>query len=219
VTYTPLGGEVLPVCDLPGAAVQDNRWVLHFNNRLDPDPAAIVPCGSNSTHLCVTQPNTHIISVKVNGVEVGVCGTVDAAVGTLEIEFLAEDLTGNLGSITLRSIYGSGSAPYLLPLQPGATLTLLSGDYAAQNYAAAVAAGATRPVWKGGRMLLTMPAHLAFPEPCCYDLELDAACRTIVSCSTTYWNRSDFTVGVGVCPPPHPPIGIAAEVAQLGAGA
>jgi len=215
--YTTLGGEVLPVCDLPDAKLQDNGWVLHFNNRLDPDPGAILPCGSGSTHACVTQPNTNIISVKIDGVPVSVCGTAAAATGTLEVEFLAEDVTGNLSSFSLKAVYGNSLSVDLLAPGPGRTLSVVSGlGYPGPTYAEAVTQGAPRPVWKGGRMLLTMPAHEAFPVPCCYDLELEASCRTIVSCNGDYGNRSDFTVGVGVCPP-HPELGIIAEVAPLGA--
>lgn len=199
-TYTPLGGEVLPVC---GDTEQTNGWVLAFNNRLDPDPAAILPCGSGSTHLCVTEPNTNIVSVKVDGVPVSVCGTVDAAAGTLEVEFLAQDLSGNLGYYSLNAVYGSSLAVDLLAL-PSSSLTLVSGDAVGPYYGQALAQGVSAPVWQGGTMRLTVKAAEAFPEPCCYDLELQAWSRTVVDCDGdfAYWNRSDFTIGVGVCPPP-----------------
>jgi hypothetical protein len=200
-TYTPLGGEVLPVC---GDPEQTNGWVLAFNNRVEPDPAAIHPCGAGSTHLCVTEPNTNISSVKVDGKTVDVCSTVDAASGTLEVEFLAEDLSGNLGFYSLTAVYGSSLAVDLLA-QPSTTLTLVSGDAVGPYYGQALKQGATAPVWQGGTILLTVNATEAFPEPCCYDLELQAWSRTVVNCDLddfAYWNRSDFTIGVGVCPPP-----------------
>ena len=203
-TYTPLGGEVLPVC---GDPEQTNGWVLAFNNRLEPDPSAIEPCGSGSTHLCVTEPNTNIVSVMVDGETVSECGTVDAADGTLEVEFLAQDLSGNLGYYSLIAVYGSSHAVDLLELvethPKECSLTLVSGDAPGPYYGQALAQGATPPVWKGGTMLLRVPADLAFPEPCCYDLELQAWSRTVVGCDGdfAYWNRSDFTIGVGVCPP------------------
>jgi hypothetical protein len=213
-TYTSLGGEVLPVC---GDPEQTNGWVLAFNNRVDPDPAAILPCGGGSTHLCVTEPNTNIISVKVDGKGVSVCGTVDAASGTLEVEFLAQDLSGNLGFYSLIAVYGSSLEVDLLA-QPSSVLTLVSGDAVGPYYGQALKQGATAPVWEGGRIRLTMSAAEAFPEPCCYDLELQAWSRTVVDCDIgefAYWNRSDFTVGVGVCPPP-PDLQLG-EVQQLGA--
>ena len=212
-TYTPLGGEVLPVC---GDAEQLNGWVLAFNNRVEPDPGAILPCGSGSTHVCVTEPNTNIISVKVDGEPVSVCGTVDAASGTLEVEFLAQDLSGNLGYYSFIAVYGSSLAVDLLT-QPSSELTLVSGDAVGPYYGQALAEGATAPSWQGGTMLLTVSAFEAFPEPCCYDLELEAWSRTVVDCDTgfAYWNRSDFTIGVGVCP--APPELAAGSLQQLGA--
>jgi hypothetical protein len=212
-TYTPLGGEVLPVCHDQG---QVNGWSLAFNNRVNPDPTAILPCGSGSTHLCVTEPNTDIISVRVDGNPVSVCGTVDAASGLLEIEFLAQDLSGNLGMYSLSAVYGDSLAVDLLA-QPSSALSLVSGDAVGPYYGQALAEGAIAPVWKGGRLLLTVDAAEAFPEPCCYDIELLAWSRTVVDClidEFAYSNRSDFTVGVGACPPlPEPPI---AEIARLG---
>jgi hypothetical protein len=210
-TYTPVGGEVLPVC---GDTTETNGWVLAFNNRVEPNPAAIKPCGSGSTHLCVTEPNTEIVSVKVDGQAVSVCGTVDAASEQLEVEFLAQDLSGNLGFYSLVAVYGDSLEVDLLAL-PGSTLTLLSGDHVGPYYGQALAQGATAPVWEGGTMLLSVNAAEAFPEPCCYDLELQAWSRTVVSCDTdfAYANRSDFTIGVGVCPPP--PL---RELPVLGAG-
>jgi len=204
-TYTLQGGEVLPVCGNPTLT---NSVVLAFNNRLEPDPGAILPCGAGSTHVCVTEPNTNIISVKVDGKTVAECGTVDTAGAVLEVEFLAEDLSGNLASYSLTAVYGSSHAVDLLALrsQPGGSLTLVSGDAVGPTYAEALAEGVPAPVWRGGRMKLTVDAAKAFPVPCCYDLELTALSRTIVSCHVddyVYWNRSDFTVGVGVCPPPR----------------
>ncbi len=197
--YTSLGGEVLPVC---GDPTLTNGWVLKFNNRVDPDPAAITPCDSGSTHECVTEPNTNIVSVKVDGETVSTCGTVDAASGTLEVDFLAQDLSGNLGSYSLIAVYGDSLEVDLLGL-PSSVLTLVSGDAVGPTYGQALAGGATAPVWKGGTMRLTVSASEAFPQPCCYDLELQAWSRTVVGCDTdfAYWNRSDFTLGVGVCRP------------------
>jgi len=203
------GGKVLPICD-PEEEV-DNGWVLAFNNRVDPDLSAVKPCGPGSTHLCVIEPNTEIISVKVDGEEVKRCGTVDAASSMLEVEFLAQDLSGNLGSYSLKAVFGESEEIDLIAL---GTLTLVSGDAKGPTYGQALAGGATAPFWEGGKMLLTVPASLAFPEPCCYDLELEAWSRTVIDCEVDYWNRSDFTIGVGVCPP-QPPL---RELPVLGAG-
>jgi len=64
------------------------------------------------------------------------------------------------------------------------TLHLLSGDAKGPSYAQAISGaveqGAARPTWNGGRMRLTVPVSVAFPEPCCYELRLEAWKRIIV---------------------------------------
>lgn len=71
------------------------------------------------------------------------------------------------------------------------------------TYAEALATGATAPVWKGGRMRLTVNAAEAFAGPCCFQIKLTAWSRTVVSCDghLDYYNYSQFAIGVGVCPP------------------
>ena len=196
------GGRVLLLCD----SKVENHWVLTFNNRLDPDPSAIMPCGGAvPVHLCVTEPNTEIISVKVNGMPVSDCDTVDAASGTLEIDFLASDLTGNLAFFTLDSIDGNTYPAVDLLHQPSSSLTLLAGDFAGPTYGEALGAGATAPTWQGGTMRLTVEAAEAFLGPCCYQLKLTAFSRTVISCDADdYYNFSLFSIGVGVCPPVIP---------------
>jgi hypothetical protein len=204
------GGEVtdqrvLPLC----GSDEDNGWVLTFNNRLDPDPSANTPCGGAvPVHLCVTEPNTDIISVKVNGAKVSDCDTVDAASGTLEIDFLAQDLTGNLAFFTLDSIDGTTYPAVDLLHQPSSSLTLIAGDFAGPTYGEALGEGTTPPVWKGGTMRLTVDAAEAFLGPCCYQIKLTAYSRTVVNCDgdiyVDYYNYSLFSIGVGVCPPFKP---------------
>jgi hypothetical protein len=65
--------------------------------------------------------------------------------------------------------------------------------------------GAVAPHWHGGRFRLQVSLAEAFPEPCCYQLELRAYKRTIVSCDGDYDhnNLSEYTFGVGICPPPE----------------
>jgi hypothetical protein len=196
------GGRVLPLC----GSDEDNGWVLTFNNRLDPDPAANTPCGGAvPVHLCVTEPNTEIISVRVNGAEVSDCDTVDAASGTLEIDFLAQDPTGNLAFFTLDAIDGNTYPAVDLLHQPSSNLTLIAGDFTGPTYGEALGEGATAPVWLGGTMRLTVDAAEAFLGPCCYQIKLTAYSRTIVNCDgdvyEDYYNYSLFSIGVGVCPP------------------
>jgi hypothetical protein len=59
--------------------------------------------------------------------------------------------------------------------------------------------GATRPHWAGGCIRLTIPdLKKAFPKTCCYQLELRAYKRTIVSCYTGYDNLSEYSFMVVV---------------------
>ena len=70
------------------------------------------------------------------------------------------------------------------------------------SYGAAILQGAPRPVWSGGMIRLTIPdLSLAFPETCCYELELRAYKRTIVNCSygySSHSNLSQYSFGVVV---------------------
>lgn len=87
--------RVLPVC----GSQNHNEFVLTFDNRIPPpDPAhpASHPCGPGTVHTCTTEPDTHITAVRINGVAVDPCDTVDATTGTLEIDFLAHDPDGHL---------------------------------------------------------------------------------------------------------------------------
>jgi hypothetical protein len=205
--------EVLPVCE----SEIENELVLTFDNRLDPDPAhpASHPCGAGTVHLCVTEPDTAFLSVKVNGVEVDPCGVVEHLGGTLEIDFEAHDPDGHLASYSLQATYGSNLARDLLA-QPSASLTPLAADYVGPTYGQALGQGASAPTWHGGTMRLTVDLAQAFPIPCCYQLELRAWKRTVVSCdgSFAHWNLSEYTIGVGVCPPPRHLVDAGAEAVR-----
>jgi hypothetical protein len=78
---------------------------------------------------------------------------------------------------------------------------LIAGTQEGPTYAAALGQGAVRPHWYGGRYRLTIPdAATAFPDPCCYQLELRAYKRTIVNCgSTDHRNLTEYSLGVGIC--------------------
>ena len=200
-------GRVLRLCD----SEEENGWVLTFNNRVENDPAAFQPCGGPvPVHLCVTQPNTEIISVKLNGVEVSDCDTVDAATGTLEIDFLAEDPTGNLAFFSLDAIDGTTYPSVDLLHQSSSHLTPIGADHVGPTYGEALKEGATAPKWYGGTMRLTIDAAQAFLGPCCYQIKLTAYSRTILSCDGDvddgYYNYSLFAIGVGVCPPLRGPV-------------
>jgi len=128
---------------------------------------------------------------------------VDASSGTLEIDFRVHDSSGHLARYWLWATYKENLMVNLLSL-PGAILTPLAPTtYKGPTYGQALAQGATAPHWYGGNMRLQVPANQAFPEPCCYQLELRAWKRTVVNCDHDYphRNRSEYTIGVGVCPP------------------
>ncbi|MCA9738393.1 MAG: carboxypeptidase regulatory-like domain-containing protein [Gemmatimonadetes bacterium] len=199
--------QVIPLC----GTQQDNELVLTFDNRVvdsaTHDPTHL--CGS--VHTCTTEPDTHFVAVRINGQSVGPCETVPSGPGTLEIDFMALDPDEHLGGYSLIATYGLNQSRNLLN-QPGSTVTTLvpglpSGWQAAPassegTYGVALAQGAVAPHWRGGSFRLTVPLTEAFPEPCCYQLELRAWKRTVVSCSGNYDHRnlSEYTLGVGVCP-------------------
>jgi hypothetical protein len=203
--------RVLPIC----GSQTDNGVVLTFDNRVaPPDPAHPTgpghDCGSGTVHTCTTEPDTDIISVKVNGNPVGPCDVVDTTTGTLEVEFLAHDPDDHLALYSLTAHYGDSLVQNLLR-QPGSVITPLSAAHAGPTYGEALGQGATAPHWQTGTFRLEVPLSEAFPEPCCYLLRLRAWKRTVVgsksgqrfSCDHgyPYRNRSEFTIGVGVCPP------------------
>jgi hypothetical protein len=209
-TLTQVGAGPLPLCGME----TPNDLVLTFDNRLNPDPAHPTspthPCGAGTVHLCVTEPDTDFISVKIGGTEVGPCDVVDRVLDqTLEIEFLAHDPDGHLAAYDLKATYGENLAVNLLD-RPSSTLETVPpaapGVQVGPTYGQAldVAQGAVAPHWRGGRYKLTVSVGEAFPVPCCYQLELRAWKRTVVTCEDEYdhWNLSQYTIGVGVCPPP-----------------
>lgn len=203
-------GHVLPVCGIE----ELNEWVLTFDNRITNDPAAL-PCSPlepGLVHLCTLEPTTELTSITIGGTVIPACGTTDL-VGNLVIDFTAADPDGHLLEYDLTVHWGAGNIQSLLGL-PGATLTRNTGDGQGPTYAAALGQGfgAASPIWHGGTMTLTVPAAEAFPEPCCYLIQLEAWKRHHVgyrfgSCGfnceqDVYTNLSEFTVGVGVCDPP-----------------
>ncbi len=115
--------------------------------------------------------------------------------GTVEIEILAHDPDGHLAEFELSSHFGTSG---FVDLLAAGTVVSLDGGPDASTYAGALAMGATRPTWTGGRFLVTVPAAEAFPVPCCYLLRLVARKRTIESCSAWVRNVSEMTLGIGV---------------------
>ena len=217
--------DVIPVC---GTGVP-NEMILTFDNRVTNAVAthdASHNCG-RGVHLCTTEPDTHIIAVRVNGVPVDICSTVAATEGTLEIDFMAQDADNHFAYYKLASTWGLSQSRSLLD-RPGANVAVISGGpsgwYPGQytgNYGTALDQGATAPNWGGGLFTLTIPMSEAFPEPCCYQLELWAFKRTIFggrsgrrfTCNSGFYkringNETEYSIGVGGYPPkpPIPPV-------------
>ena len=189
--------KVIPVC----GTEKDNNLILTFDNRV------ITPLGHppshncGTVHICTLEPDTDISAVRVNGNLVGTCDTVTDREGTVEIDFMVSDPDGHLAYYTLMATYGLNQEVNLLA-QPGAVLTPLgSGVQVGPTYGQALGQGAAAPTWKGGQYRLTLPLAEAFPEPCCYQLVLQAFKRTIVSCDGdfSHWNQTEYSIGVGVC--------------------
>jgi hypothetical protein len=186
------GPETVLGCDRETPA----SFVLAIDNRvispIGHDPSH--NCGAG-VHTCTTEPDTHILAVRVDGVEVGPCDTIKQSDGEVEIDFLVTDPDGHLLSYGLSSHYGTSGYVDLTTI---GSVTCLSGGPDARSYAEALALGATRPFWTGGKFRLTVPAHEAFPVPCCYLLRLEAYKRTLESCVQDVRNVSEMTLGIGV---------------------
>ncbi len=222
---------IIPVC----GDQTENEFVLTFDNRVITPVAAHNPthnCGEG-VHLCTTEPDTHISAVRVDGVLIDPCDTVDITPGaTLEVDFLAHDSDTHLAYYLLEASWGLNQSINLLD-RPGAVVTsIIAGTptgwapgQTEGNYGTALTQGAIAPHWAGGQFRLTVPMDEAFLEPCCYQLELWAFKRTVVGSGTgvntnyysacnagfhvgTNGNKTEYSIGVGVCPPstPEPPI-------------
>ena len=207
-----VNSRILPLCDTD----KDNYLVLTSDNRVVgpgsghvPSATPDHPCGPGTVHLCTLEPDTDFTSVKViaaDGTEIPLpaCANVDVLQkgGTLEIDFMAHDPDGHLAYYTLTANYGENLFVDLLAvgaLSPGPAGPVPPAAQVGPTYGNALAQGAVAPVWNGGMIHLSVPLSKAFPEPCCYQLELIAHKRTIVNCDYSLWghaNRSEFTFGV-----------------------
>ena len=111
---------------------------------------------------------------------------------------MAYDAQGHLASYSLLATYGENLARDLIAL--GATLAPLPGgappvpaaSQVGPDYVAARSfpQNAAAPTWTGGAIRLSIAAATAFPESCCYQLELRAYKRTIVNCDHSFVHRN-----------------------------
>jgi hypothetical protein len=96
----------------------------------------------------------------------------------------------------MQAVWGENNA---LNLLNAGTLSLVSGSQIGPRYGAALNQGATAPDWEGGTLRLTITNGVgAFPEPCCYLLDLRAYKRTIVNCNDSYPHRNRSTMTLSV---------------------
>ena len=153
------------------------------------------PVGPETLHTETREPDTDILAVHIvrrgTLIPVRVCGAQKIKSGDiLRIDFFAHDPDGHLAYYTLDNQYGENSHQQLLAL-PGVSLTpspvaapVPAALQVGPGYNNARLQGATSPTWRGGAVRLEIPAEQAFPETCCYQLELRAYKRTIVNCNS-----------------------------------
>jgi len=191
--------RVLPVCGTQTAA---EVVVMLDNQSTYPPPGpADNPCGPGTTHACTNEPLTDILSVEIvhaggGSAPLGPCGNIQLQpLDILRVDFAAYDAQGHLAWYDLIATYGENLASPLLGL-PGATLTPLGGQpvpaalQVGPTYTQARLAGAPAPLWAGGAIRLEVSAAAAFPESCCYQLELRAYKRTVVNCHQNFAHRN-----------------------------
>jgi hypothetical protein len=187
----------------------DNRYVASGTSTTS-SPTQI--CGVGTVHTCTQEPNTGFSAVTIVHLDgrpptaVTACGNVPINdTDLLQIDFVAQDPDGHLGSFTLGATYDYNLVRYLidpglsggdlLHTVPGATLTPAGAGLTIgpTQYSEALAQGvAASPLWHGGAFRLTINARQVFPETCCYQLELRAYKRTVVSCAGLHENLSEY---------------------------
>ncbi|MFZ5622940.1 MAG: carboxypeptidase-like regulatory domain-containing protein [Gemmatimonadota bacterium] len=202
--YDEVGGNLqnprlLPIC---GTQTTVEVVVTIDNQATYPPPGPIDnPCGGGTVHTCTNEPLTDILGAQIlhtggGATDIGACGNVALHAGDiLQVDFIAHDPNDHLAWYSLIATYGENLANDLLGLA-GATLLPLGGQVVppaiqvGPSYVEARLAGAVPPVWAGGALRLQVPAALAFPETCCYQLELRAYKRTVVGCSQNFAHRN-----------------------------
>ena len=214
----PQNLDFLPTCSTQSPA----ELVLQIDNRLEgaasghPMGDPNHPCGPGTVHTCTLEPDTDFLGVRIlrrdaSGVptgevtEVGACGNVPVGPqDLLQVDFFAYDPEGHLAYYTLAATYRENLARNLL-LLPGVTLTPLGGApvppamqvgpnyFQARSANPLPAGGAAAPVWRGGAIRLEVLARQAFPETCCYQLELRAHKRTVVDCDHSLWGHVNYS--------------------------
>lgn len=202
--------RILPLC----GTNDDNCLVVTIDNRIvgagsgHPPSVPNHSCGGGTVHACTLEPDTDVVAVSILHADgtvdnINACGTqaINPNGGdTLRVDFLADDKDNHLAFYSLVATYGENQFVNILNLRnvSGASFTSLSGGQPGPAYNNALTQGAVSPFWGGGTMRLEVPAELAFPIPCCYQLELRAYKRTIDSCNhgLPHRNLSEYIFGI-----------------------
>lgn len=199
-SYRMVAGHLQPLPDiLPQCTIEpetENYVLLRTDNQVDTGTHRH-PCGAGTVHNCTNEPDTQIVSVKIRHLD-GTLTAVNACnsatindTDTLVLDFVVHDPEGHLSHYTLSSLYGDSQVvPLLDTTLAGWTLSpspvsLSWAPSAAQvgpDYGQALVDHATAPFWYGGVIRLEVKATEAFPETCCYQIELWAYKRTVVNC-------------------------------------
>ncbi len=206
--------RILKICD----SQTETYVVIRIDNRFagsGPTDSHGNPCGVGTVHTCTNEPDTGIVAVTIehaDGSEINVsaCGSETVQnTDWLVVDFIAYDPDGHLASFSLQATYDVNLANPLLAL-PSATLepspiavpgvpaaVQVGPTYAnARSVNPSPYGGAAAPVWHGGvlrlRVRATGPGG-AFPYTCCYQLELLAHKRTIVSCDHSLWGHANLS--------------------------
>ena len=208
--------RIVPFC---GDNPKDNYVVIAIDNRPPVGPGAghplDHPCGSGTVHVCTTQPDCNIFSVKIAGQTVGPCANITAKDSDpVEIDFMVHDPDGMLAFYSLSCNFGLDATEDLIDVNgvhigsiapgPAASFATSWIGPAAQvgpDYGTALLQGATAPDWEGGTITLTTTVGALFPETCCYQLQLWVFKRNIVNCyygidSNGYYNLTELSFTV-----------------------
>jgi hypothetical protein len=182
--------RIVPLCTEGDGPPQDNRFVLHLDNRTT----------GTATDASGDEPRAKVLDVRIAGGRAGPCDVVQVPPGaSLEVDFVAYDVDAHLSEYSLVATFGADEPAIDLLAAPGATLTgvALGGAPAAvqvgPTYPAAFAQGAARPHWSGGGLRLHIPdLRSVITRSCCYQIELWVYKRTIVDCNGNRPHR-DFS--------------------------
>ncbi|MCB0712557.1 MAG: carboxypeptidase regulatory-like domain-containing protein [Ignavibacteriae bacterium] len=207
VGYDLVGGaltnrRVLKLCNTQ----DDNEVIIRVDNRITGPgsghpTSASHPAGAGTVHTETLEPDTDILSVKIihadnTQTDLAACGKIKInATDKVQIDFFAHDPDGHLAYYSLQATYGENLVRNLLsygtpvPL-PAGSAPVPAAAQVGPNYGAARLQGAVAPHWNGGALRLEINAIDAFPQTCCYQIELRAYKRTIVNCNGNYPHRN-----------------------------